>query len=264
MSEPPAAPTPPGGPASTRRGPAGGVPAPLRRAAAVGRAERRRATGCPPRSSSRAGRSTVPDGFRFAVKMPGSALRRLRRLRGARRAARRPARPGPPRRRDRPRDDGMLTLLLGSLDPGLRLALDLRARVLGGRRRRARGAGRTTARPQAPFRYLRFRDPPYERGGARLDRPPGSGRSSPRTSRSSRTSGTRTSRARLPLPSACSPCWGRRRRPGGGWRIERKADETGRSRAKTAAMSSSLALLLIAFAFAALVAPLGWMARTSV
>lgn len=99
----------------------------------------------------------VPDGFRFAVKAPPRALRdvgtfeeRVRRLGD---------RLGPVRFVvESPRDDGLLALLLGST--GLDVALDLRDESWDG----------VDVRPavrvndwdaEAPFRYLRFREPPY-------------------------------------------------------------------------------------------------------
>jgi uncharacterized protein YecE (DUF72 family) len=99
----------------------------------------------------------VPDGFRFAVKLPPRALRALGtfeervRLLGDRL--------GPVRVVvESPRDDGLLALLLGST--GLPLALDLRdpswdgADVLPAVRVNDWDAA-------TPFRYLRFREPPY-------------------------------------------------------------------------------------------------------
>jgi uncharacterized protein YecE (DUF72 family) len=99
----------------------------------------------------------VPDGFRFAVKMPPRALRALGtfeervRLLGDRL--------GPVRVVvESPRDDGLLALLLGSTE--LPLALDLRdpswdtAEVVPAVRVDDWEA-------DAPFRYLRFREPPY-------------------------------------------------------------------------------------------------------
>lgn len=67
----------------------------------------------------------VPDGFRFAVKAPGGVERRLgafeERVRGL------GSRLGCVRIVvERPRDDGFLELLLGSADPAIRYALDLR------------------------------------------------------------------------------------------------------------------------------------------
>lgn len=99
----------------------------------------------------------VPDGFRFAVKLPPRALRSFGtfeervRLLGDRL--------GPVRVVvESPRDDGLLALLLGST--GLPLALDLRdpswddADV-------APAVRVNDWEAEAPFRYLRFREPPY-------------------------------------------------------------------------------------------------------
>ncbi len=101
--------------------------------------------------------AAVPDGFRFAVKAPPRALRdvatfeeRVRRLGDRLGAVRFVV--------ESPRDDGLLTLLLGSTD--LRVALDLRDESWDG----------VDVRPavrvndwdaDAPFRYLRFRQPPH-------------------------------------------------------------------------------------------------------
>ena len=101
--------------------------------------------------------AAVPDGFRFSVKMPPRALRALGTF--EERVTRLGDRLGPVRVVvDTPRDDGLLALLLGST--GLRLALDLRD---------ASWAGADVAPAvrvndwdaEAPFRYLRFREPPY-------------------------------------------------------------------------------------------------------
>jgi uncharacterized protein YecE (DUF72 family) len=101
--------------------------------------------------------AAVPDGFRFAVKAPPRALRdvatfeeRVRRLGD---------RLGPCRIVvESPRDDGLLALLLGST--GLELALDLRHESWDGVD--VRPAVRVDDwEADAPFRYLRFRDPPY-------------------------------------------------------------------------------------------------------
>jgi uncharacterized protein YecE (DUF72 family) len=58
----------------------------------------------------------------------------------------------------------MLELLLGSLDPGLQLAFDLQHPSWDGVEERLSQAGAVrvndTEHP-APFRYLRFREPPY-------------------------------------------------------------------------------------------------------
>jgi hypothetical protein len=63
-----------------------------------------------------------------------------------------------------PRDDGMLELLLGSLDPDLRLAFDLGDPSWDGVEPRLAAAGAVRVNDletEAPFRYVRFRDPPY-------------------------------------------------------------------------------------------------------
>jgi uncharacterized protein YecE (DUF72 family) len=113
----------------------------------------------------------TPDGFRFAVKMPhpnrlGAFTERCQALGD---------KLGPVRIVvQQARDDTFLARLLDSLDPALRWAFDFRheswadaetdhAAVVG-----ALDGG-------APFRYLRFRDPPYDepalRGWADLLRP---------------------------------------------------------------------------------------------
>lgn len=63
------------------------------------------------------------------------------------------------------RDDGMLELLLGSLDPELRLAFDLQHPSWDGVEPRLAEAGAVRVGDlarTAPFRYVRFRDPPYD------------------------------------------------------------------------------------------------------
>lgn len=101
----------------------------------------------------------TPPNFRFAVKMPQHALRaigdfeeRVRRL---------GERLGPIRLvLANARDDGLLTLLLGSVDAGLQYALDLRHDSWRGVDLAPAVAVGDLER-DAPFRYLRFRDPPY-------------------------------------------------------------------------------------------------------
>ncbi len=101
--------------------------------------------------------AAVPDGFSFAVKAPPRALRdvatfeeRVRRLGD---------RLGPVRVVvESPRDDGLLALLLGSTD--LRLALDLRDESWDGVDV-APAVRVNDWDADAPFRYLRFREPPY-------------------------------------------------------------------------------------------------------
>lgn len=105
----------------------------------------------------------VPEGFEFAVKLPGNRPRsvgvfeeRVRHLGD---------RLGPVRVvLKSPRDEGMLELLLGSLDPGLRLAFDLQHESWDGVEERLAGAGAVRVGDldsPAPFRYLRLREPPY-------------------------------------------------------------------------------------------------------
>jgi uncharacterized protein YecE (DUF72 family) len=62
------------------------------------------------------------------------------------------------------RDEGLLTLMLGSFDPSLSLALDLRHESWDGiEADLPRNAVRVNAlEADAPFRYLRFREPPYD------------------------------------------------------------------------------------------------------
>jgi uncharacterized protein YecE (DUF72 family) len=101
--------------------------------------------------------ATVPDGFCFAVKAPPRALRdvatfeeRVRRLGD---------RLGPVRFVvEAPRDDGLLRLLLGSTD--LAIALDLRDESWDGVDV-APAVRVDDWEADAPFRYLRFREPPY-------------------------------------------------------------------------------------------------------
>ncbi len=101
--------------------------------------------------------AAVPDGFTFAVKAPPRALRdvatfdeRVRRLGD---------RLGPVRVVvESPRDDGLLPLLLGSTD--LRIALDLRDESWDGVDV-APAVRVNDWEADAPFRYLRFREPPH-------------------------------------------------------------------------------------------------------
>ena len=113
----------------------------------------------------------TPSGFRFAVTMSRRVTSRGR-VEGvdtfAQSARLLGDRLGPIRIKvPQARDDGFLVLLLGSLDPGLRYALDFRhgswddpaVTALLDEHRVARVGAREGA---APFRYLRFRDPPYD------------------------------------------------------------------------------------------------------
>jgi uncharacterized protein YecE (DUF72 family) len=99
----------------------------------------------------------VPDGFRFAVKLPGRALRSLATF--EERVRRLGDRLGPVRvALETTRDDGLLALLLGSTD--LPLAFDFRHESWAGVDV-APNVRVDDVEAQAPFRYLRFREPPY-------------------------------------------------------------------------------------------------------
>ena len=63
------------------------------------------------------------------------------------------------------RDEGMIELILGSIDPGLRVAFDLEHPSWDGIEPRLAAAGAVRVNDlehDAPFRYIRFRDPPYD------------------------------------------------------------------------------------------------------
>ena len=99
----------------------------------------------------------MPNGFRFAVKMPPRALRALGTF--EERVRRLGDRLGPVRVVvESPRDDGLLALLLGSTE--LQLALDLRDPSWDGAEV-APAVRVNDWEADAPFRYLRFREPPY-------------------------------------------------------------------------------------------------------
>jgi uncharacterized protein YecE (DUF72 family) len=106
----------------------------------------------------------VPEGFTFAPKLPGNRARIVSEF--ANRARLLGEHLGPMRVvLTSPRDDGMLQLLLGSLDPDLRLAFDLQHESWDGVEPVLADAGAVrvndTTSP-APFRYLRLREPPYD------------------------------------------------------------------------------------------------------
>jgi uncharacterized protein YecE (DUF72 family) len=108
----------------------------------------------------------VPGGFRFAVKAPPRVERRLGAFEERIRAL--GDRLGCVRLVvEAPRDDGLLELLLGSADPAIRWALDLRDRSWDGVEERLAAAGMTRVGDEsgaAGWAYLRFRDPPYDEG----------------------------------------------------------------------------------------------------
>lgn len=114
----------------------------------------------PSESAFRRWAELTPPTFRFAVKMQGFRLQQIGEF--ERRARMLGERLGVVRVTvAQARDEGWLALLLGSLDPELRVALDLRHESW-----RDADLGRAVAvedwDADAPFRYLRFREPPYE------------------------------------------------------------------------------------------------------
>jgi uncharacterized protein YecE (DUF72 family) len=113
----------------------------------------------------------TPEGFRFSVKMTqsithwgrlddvGTFCERVRLL-GDRLGAILVRLPD-----NRPRDDGFIRLLLGSVDPELRLAFDLRDPSWDGVEPMLAEGGAVRVNElddEAPFRYLRLREPPYD------------------------------------------------------------------------------------------------------
>jgi uncharacterized protein YecE (DUF72 family) len=113
--------------------------------------------------------SQAPDGFEFAPKLPGNRLRSLDVFESRVRAL--GDRLGPIRvQLQSARDDGVLELLLGSLDAGshdggLRLAFDLEHPSWDGVEERLAAAGAVRVNDletPAPFRYVRLREPPYD------------------------------------------------------------------------------------------------------
>jgi uncharacterized protein YecE (DUF72 family) len=102
----------------------------------------------------------TPSGFRFAVKMQAYQLRQAAtfeervRLLGERL--------GPIRLLvTQARDEGFLTLALGSLGADLRIAFDFRHESWEGIELPENAVRVNERAAPAPFRYLRFRDPPY-------------------------------------------------------------------------------------------------------
>ena len=100
----------------------------------------------------------VPDGFRFAVKLPLTRLDRVTTF--LERVAALGDRLGPIRIVvEAARDEGLVTFVTGSAPPGTELAWDFRHESW------ADGGGEGLVRvddPAAePFRYLRLREPPY-------------------------------------------------------------------------------------------------------
>jgi uncharacterized protein YecE (DUF72 family) len=105
----------------------------------------------------------TPAGFTFAPKLAGNRPRMVAEF--SERVRRLGDRLGPVRvQLISARDEGMLELLLGSLDPDLRLAFDLGHPSWEGIEPRLAAAGAVRVNDlesEAPFRYVRFREPPY-------------------------------------------------------------------------------------------------------
>src|SRR5712691_165722 len=105
----------------------------------------------------------TPAGFRFAPKLAGNRPRLLSEFAG--RVRELGDRLGPIRvQLISARDEGMIELILGSLDPEMRVAFDLEHPSWEGIEPRLAAAGAVRVNDlehEAPFRYVRFRDPPY-------------------------------------------------------------------------------------------------------
>jgi len=98
----------------------------------------------------------VPDGFRFAPKLALSRLDRVGVF--VERVAALGDRLGPVRIVvESTRDDGMLSYVLGSVDPAIELAFDFRDESWEG----VEGVVRVNDLGAEPFRYVRLREPPY-------------------------------------------------------------------------------------------------------
>jgi uncharacterized protein YecE (DUF72 family) len=102
----------------------------------------------------------VPAGFTFAPKLPLYRLDRVGPF--VERVSLLGDRLGPIRVQiQQQRDDGLLTLLLGAVDPSLRLALDFRHPSWAGVELPSPVAVVNDFERQAAFRYVRLREPPY-------------------------------------------------------------------------------------------------------
>jgi uncharacterized protein YecE (DUF72 family) len=105
----------------------------------------------------------TPPGFTFAPKLAGNRPRIVAEF--ASRVRMLGERLGPTRvSLKSARDEGMIELILGSLDPGFPVAFDLEHESWHGIEPRLAAAGAVRVNDlegEAPFRYVRFRDPPY-------------------------------------------------------------------------------------------------------
>ena len=117
----------------------------------------------PSEAQFRAWAEQVPDGFRFAVKAPDRIERRLDAFEARVRAL--GDRLGCVRVVvERPRDEGFLELILGSADPGVRYALDLRDPTWDGVEERLAEEGAVRVDDvsgRAGWAYLRYRELRY-------------------------------------------------------------------------------------------------------
>ena len=106
----------------------------------------------------------APPGFTFAPKLPAHRPQLVAEF--ADRVRRLGDRLGPVRVSVKSaRDEGMIELLLGSLDPALRLAFDLEHESWDGVEPRLADAGAVRVNDlesPAAFRYVRLREPPYD------------------------------------------------------------------------------------------------------
>ena len=159
--------------------------------------------------------ATVPDGFRFAVKMP-RAITVYGRVDDAPAFCERVRalgdRLGPLLVRpadDRKRDDGFLRALLDGIDDDLWPAFDLRHPSWDGVEELLEGRDAVRVNQldaPAPFRYLRLREPPYDDAALAAGRI-ACARCSTTGSRCTATSCTRTSPRRRPMRGGCWSSW---------------------------------------------------------
>jgi uncharacterized protein YecE (DUF72 family) len=104
----------------------------------------------------------VPDGFTFAPKLPFARVGPGRLAAFVDTVSLLRDRLGPVRVEiQQPRDEGMLALLLGSADPGVRLALDFRHESWAGIEVPREAAVVNDLERDSDFRYVRLREPPY-------------------------------------------------------------------------------------------------------
>jgi uncharacterized protein YecE (DUF72 family) len=102
----------------------------------------------------------TPDTFRFAVKMQAYQLRQAATF--EERVRMLGERLGPIRILvTQARDEGFLTFALGSLDAALRIAFDFRHESWAGIELPENAVQINEVEAKAPFRYLRYREPPY-------------------------------------------------------------------------------------------------------